>query len=81
VLKPIVQPPRWGGKPFGHSPSSDADLLRQQFAFGPATWLDLRAAGLSRERVLSAAGDLIAGGNFRVRVGPLLVEVEEGPDA
>jgi hypothetical protein len=80
VLTRIVQPPRRGGKPFDYSSNSDADLLRQLLAFGPQNWHDLHAAGLSRERVLFAVGDQIAGGDFRVRVGPVLVEVKEGPD-
>jgi hypothetical protein len=64
-------------KPFDCPPlRSDADLLRQQLAFGPATWLDLRAAGLSRERVLLAVGDLVGDGHHRVRLGPLLLELE-----
>jgi hypothetical protein len=82
MLTHIVQPPRLGGKPLDFPRrQTDADLLRQLLAYGPQTWHDLHAASLSRERVLFAVGDLIAGGDFRVRVGPLLVEVEEGPDA
>jgi hypothetical protein len=81
VVTSIVQPSQWDGKPPGHSSSSDADLLRQLLAFGPTAWHDLHATGRSCERVLFAVGDLVAGGDFRVRVDPVVVEIEEGPDA
>jgi hypothetical protein len=57
---------------------SRAALLLRLLRLGPRTWRELEAAGLGRAAVLLAVGAVVAGGEFRIRVGPLLLELEDG---
>jgi hypothetical protein len=41
------------------------------------TWAELQAAGLSRDRVLLAAGDLAEALGYVIRVGPLWISIVE----
>jgi hypothetical protein len=44
---------------------------------GPKTWRELERAGLPEAAVLKAARDLVRQGEHRVRLGPLLLELED----
>ena len=60
--------------------SPSGRILLSLLQRGPRTWTDLLDAGLDRGAVLAGVGELALSGHYRVRVGPLLVEVEAGPD-
>jgi hypothetical protein len=57
-----------------------AGILAGLLERGPRTWGELAAAGLDRGEVLLAIGELVATGGYRLRVGPLLVEIVSWPD-
>jgi hypothetical protein len=55
----------------------NAQVLLATLRLGPKSWAELYAGGLDRRAVLSAISDLVDLGQHRIRVGPLLVELEE----
>jgi len=56
--------------------SERADQLVHLLGRGPRTWTELADAGLSRAAALRAVGDVVARGDVRIRVGPILLEIE-----
>lgn len=57
-----------------------AACLLALLARRPRTWSEPRAAGLSAAAVLAAVDELLGTGAVRVRLGPVLVELECGPE-
>jgi hypothetical protein len=56
-----------------------SELLLNLLVRGPKTWTELEQAGLDRDAALLAVGALVAAGDYRIRLGPIIVEIEEGP--
>ena len=63
------------------STTHDATRLLRLLEYGPRTWKQLADAGLDRRAVLLAIGDIVDIGDVRIRVGPLLLELEREGDA
>ena len=57
-------------------PSTPAAVLLALLRRGPQTLTELAHAGLGRLAVLVAVGELVDTGRYRIRLGPLLVEIE-----
>jgi hypothetical protein len=57
-----------------------ASMIRQNDRRGPQTWTELRRAGYDRDTALHAAELAVETGKYRIRIGPILIEGEEGPD-
>jgi hypothetical protein len=54
-----------------------AEILLALLRPAPRTWTELAEAGLCRAAALTAVGELVGSGRYRVLVGPLGVELED----
>jgi hypothetical protein len=66
-------------RPLRRFAHAGAGRLLQVLETGPKTWRQLERHGFFPEDAAAAAVSLVMGGEYRIRLGPLLVELETAP--